>query len=232
MVNFETTQWTLICTATNEDSANKRQALGKLCEKYWQPLYEYVHFRVRDEATAKDAVQAFLTLLIEKECLTAADPERGKFRAFLITAFKHFLQQEWRSHNALKRGGGQIIHSMDHFEDGQIDAVYSQTADHEYELAWARSILANVLSQLQMEYQSRGQEQQFKYLKPFLLQPQSQKIQVLADQLDLNPPAARMTVSRMRSRFGDLLREEIAQTVSSEEQVDEEIRDLFRAFQG
>ena len=231
MVNFETTQWSLICAATNKSSADQRRALGELCERYWQPLYEYVHFRVRDEATAKDAVQAFITRLIEKDSLTAADPERGKFRAFLITAFKRFLQQEWRSHTALKREGSQKIHSMDHFEEGQIDAIDSQTADHEFERAWARSVLANAVTQLELEYQTKGEAQLFKQLKPFLLQPQSQKTEVLADQLDLNPPAARMTVSRMRSRFRDVLRQEISQTVSSKEQVDEEIRDLFKAFQ-
>lgn len=231
MINFETTQWTMICAATDHSSAENRRALSDLCEKYWKPLHDYVYFRVRDEATAEDAVQAFITRLIEKDHLATADPRRGKFRAFLITAFKHFLSEEWRTENALKRGGGQAIHSMDQVEDSRTDATVTHTAEHEFERVWARSILTNALKNLETEFQMKGEERQFQSLKPFLLQPKSQKIQVLAEQLQMNPPAARMAVSRLRSRFRDILRHEIAQTVTSEEQIDEEIRDLFKAFQ-
>jgi len=93
MLPFETTQWTLVVKAADSGSGEARQALGQLCNKYWQPLFEYARRRTRDEATAHDAVQAFITRLIEKETLRVANPDRGKFRSFLIVSFKHFLQQ-------------------------------------------------------------------------------------------------------------------------------------------
>ena len=150
MLHFETTQWTLVLAAAQQGSAEARQALGELCNKYWQPLFEYARRRSRDEAAAHDSVQAFIARLIEKDSLAVANQERGKFRSFLIVSFKRFLQQQHAHAQAQKRGGGQPVISLDQREDGdrKMEPADSQTADQEFQRQWARTVLKLVMDQL------------------------------------------------------------------------------------
>ena len=233
MLHFETTQWTLVVTAADQGSAEAQQALGQLCEKYWQPLFEYARRRTRDESTAADSVQAFIARLIEKDSLKVADAERGKFRSFLIVSFKRFLQQQRVHSQAQKRGGGRPVISLDQREDGdrKMEPADSLTAEQEFQRQWARTVLQLVMKQLEEDYREQDKLAQFQQLKPFIARQEGQNYQTVADQLEMTASAARMAASRMRDRFRFLLRQEIAQTVASEQDVDEEIHDLFRAFQ-
>lgn len=233
MLHFETTQWTLVMTAADRGSADAQQALGQLCEKYWQPLFQYARRRTRDDATASDSVQAFITRLIEKDSLKVADSERGKFRSFLIISFKRFLYQEHVAANAKKRGGGQPKISLDRREpeDRKIEPADDLTADQEFQRQWVRTVLQLVMKQLEEDYRSQGNLTQFQQLKPFIAREEGQSYQMVAEQLQMTPSAARMATSRLRDRFRQLLRHEIAQTVATQQDVDQEIRDLFLAFQ-
>jgi RNA polymerase sigma factor (sigma-70 family) len=233
MLNFETTQWTLVLAAGEQSSPPAREALEKLCEKYWQPLYEYAMRRTRDEATAGDSVQAFITWLIEKDFFKAADAERGKFRSFLIVSFKRFLNKQHVYATTQKRGGGQPVLSFDRADEGdrKLEPADTFTAEQEFQRQWARTILEIVMQKLQEDYGQQDKLQQFQQLKPFIAREEGQKYQAVAEKLGINAPAARMAASRLRDRFRVLLRQEIAQTVSREEEVDEEIQDLFQAFQ-
>ena len=233
MLHFETTQWTLVVRAAERESVEAQQALGQLCEKYWRPLFQYARRRTRDDATASDSVQAFIARLIEKDFLKVADSERGKFRSFLIVSFKRFLYQEQISKNAKKRGGGQPNLSLDQREDDdrKMEPADTLTADQEFQRQWARTVLQLVMEQLENDYQKQGKLKQFQQLKPFIARAEGQNYQAVADQLQMTPSAARMAASRLRDHFRQLLRQEITQTVSSQQHVDEEIRDLFLAFQ-
>ena len=233
MLHFETTQWTLVLAAADQGSADAQQALSQLCKKYWQPLFEYARRRSRDEATASDSVQAFIARLIEKDSLKVADAERGKFRSFLIVSFKRFLQQQRVHSQAKKRGGGRPVVSLDQREDGdrKMEPTDSLTAEQEFQRQWARTVLQLVMKQLEEDYREQDKLAQFQQLKPFIARQEGQNYQTVADQLEMTASAARMAASRMRDRFRFLLRQEIAQTVASEQDVDEEIHDLFRAFQ-
>lgn len=233
MLHFETTQWTLVVAAADQGSAEAQQALGQLCEKYWQPLFEYARRRSRDEATASDSVQAFIASLIEKDSLKVADAERGKFRSFLIVSFKRFLSQQFVYFQAQKRGGGQPVISLDQREEGdrKMEPADSLTAEQEFQRQWARTVLQLVMKQLEEEYREQDKLAQFQQLKPFIAREKGQNYQSVADQLEMTASAARMATSRLRDRFRFLLRQEIAQTVASEQDVDEEIHELFLAFQ-
>ncbi len=233
MPHFETTQWTLVVAAADHGSAGAQQALSQLCEKYWQPLFEYARRRSRDEATANDSVQAFIARLIEKDSLKVADAERGKFRSFLIVSFKRFLQQQRVYSQAQKRGGDKPVISLDQRQEGdrKMEPADSLTAEQEFQRQWARTVLQLVMKQLEEEYLELGKLTQFQRLKPFIAREEGQNYQEVADQLEMTTSAARMAASRMRDRFRFLLRQEITQTVASEQDVDEEIHDLFRAFQ-
>ena len=157
MLHFETTQWTLVVAAADQGSAEAQQALGQLCEKYWQPLFEYARRRSRDEATASDSVQAFIASLIEKDSLKVADAERGKFRSFLIVSFKRFLSQQFVYFQAQKRGGGQPVISLDQREEGdrKMEPADSLTAEQEFQRQWARTVLQLVMKQLEEEYREQ-----------------------------------------------------------------------------
>lgn len=233
MLHFETTQWTLVLAAAEQGSAEAQRALGQLCEKYWQPLFEYARRRTRDEATAADSVQAFIARLIEKDSLKVANAERGKFRSFLIVSFKRFLQQQHVHSNAQKRGGGQPVVSLDQREDDdrKMEPADSLTADQEFQRQWARTVLKLVMKQLEEDYRKQDKLAQFQQLKPFIAREEGQNYQAVADQLEMTASAARMATSRLRDRFRFLLRQEIAQTVASQQDVDEEIHGLFLAFQ-
>ena len=233
MLHFETTQWTLVVAAADQGSAEAQQALGQLCEKYWQPLFEYARRRSRDEATASDSVQAFIASLIEKDSLKVADSERGKFRSFLIVSFKRFLNQQFVYFQAQKRGGGQPVISLDQREEGdrKMEPADSLTAEQEFQRQWARTVLQLVMKQLEEDYREQDKLAQFQQLKPFIARQEGQNYQAVADQLEMTASAARMATSRLRDRFRFLLRQEIAQTVAREQDVDEEIHELFLAFQ-
>jgi len=220
--------------AGHRSSADSEAALAELCQTYWYPLYAYIRRRVRDVNEAQDLTQGFFTRLLEKNDIAAAQPERGRFRAFLLTSFKNFLSNEWDKLRALKRGGGQAPISLD-FESGEtrfcLEPSHDLTPDRLYDRQWTLTLLKRVLDRLRDESTRTGREQQFEHLKEFITgQPDEGGYADVAVRLGMTAGAAKVAAHRLRQRYRALLRSEIAQTVADPEQVDDEIRNLFATF--
>ena len=222
-------------SAGHTSSANSRQALESLCETYWYPLYAYVRRRVLDVSEAQDLTQAFFAELLEKNYVGSATPERGRFRAFLLTAFKHFLSKEWEKAKAQKRGGGRVPMPLD-FESADsrysIEPSSGLTAEQIYDRQWAVTLLGQIMRRLESEFDRDGKAKQFEELKGFIIgdHPGTTYADVAA-RLNMTEAAAKMSGSRMRRRYRELLREEIAQTVDGPDEVDDEIRNLFATLE-
>lgn len=229
---FATTQWSLVLAAGQRGSEESDHALEKLCRAYWPALYAYARRRVSDIHQAQDLTQAFFARLLQKEYLTQADPKRGRFRAFLITSFKHFLSNQDARASALKRGGDRRRFTFDFAaQDETWGGLAEQTtAERIYERQWSVTLLNRVMSHLQREMERSGKGQQFQVLKQFIGGTSDSSYADAARALNLNESAARMAASRLRRRYRALLRDEIAQTVTSADEIDEEIRQLFATF--
>ncbi len=229
---FATTQWSLVLAAGEGANSKSDRALEKLCRTYWPPLYAYVRRRVSDLHEAQDLTQAFFERLLEKRFLAQADPERGRFRAFLITAFQHFLAKEWDKARAQKRGGGLLTFSLDFASQDSSGNNFATdlTAERLYERQWAITLLHRVMSRLQREMERSGKVRQFQVLKELIGGSGDSSYAAAAGELDISESAARMAASRMRGFYRELLRDEIAQTVSTPEEIDDEVRHLFATF--
>lgn len=231
---FATTHWSIVIAAGEQHRGDRQTALSKLCQTYWMPLYAYARRRVSDSHQAQDLTQAFFERLLEKNYVGDADPERGRFRAFLITAFKHFLSKERDRARALKRGGGQLIISLD-FESVEArvsdQASEDLTPDQVFERQWAITLLDRVLVRLEREQERAGKGSQFQLLKNSIIRPtDGAPYADVASELGVTASAARMAASRLRNRYRELLRAEIAQTVGNKEDIDDEIQHLFAIF--
>ncbi len=230
---FATTQWSLVLAASRTSEEASSAALEKLCRTYWKPLYAYVRRRTADVHEAHDLTQAFFAHVLEKGYLASADPNRGRFRAFLITAFQHFLSKEWEKARAQKRGGGQTVLSLDFADSDPLieqAATSGLTAEQLYHRQWAVTLLELVMERLQREMEREGKGRHFQLLKDYLVGDTGRTYAFVAAELGLSESAARMAVSRLRRRYRDLLRDEIAQTVASPDDVEEELRHLRTAF--
>jgi RNA polymerase sigma-70 factor (ECF subfamily) len=229
---FATTHWSLVLAAGERGSAESERALEMLCRAYWPPLYVYARRRVADVHQAQDLTQGFFARLLEKKFLADADPGRGRFRAFLITAFKHYLSKEWDQARAQKRGGGRVSFPLDFawHESHSGVAAADLSAEQLYERQWAITLLDRVMRRLQREMERAGKGRQFQALKELIGGSQETSYQTVAAELGINEAAARMAASRLRGRYRELLRDEIVQTVSTPEEIDDEVRHLFAVF--
>ena len=228
---FATTHWSIVVSAGRVSTRDSQRALESLCETYWYPLYAYVRRRVADVNEAHDLTQAFFAELLEKNYVGTATPERGRFRAFLLTAFKHFLSKQWEMAKTQKRGGGRVPIPLDfEFADSslQIDPASGLTAEQIYDQQWAIALLGRIMERLEVESKQAGKSKQFDGLKGFIIGEHTGTTYAqVAEQLGMTEAAAKKSASRMRHRYGELLREEIAQTVGGPEEVEDEIRNLF-----
>jgi DNA-directed RNA polymerase specialized sigma24 family protein len=228
---FATTHWSMVLAAGNRGRPDASRALAQLCETYWYPLYAYVRRSVGDVHEAQDFTQAFFERLLELRPFETIDPERGRFRAFLLTACKRFLINEWHKGRAEKRGGGRRALSLD-FESGEsklgLVAVDTVTAEQLFEQEWAVTLLDHVLNLLRAEYVAKDRLPNFEALKHFLAGASRQDgYHDAARALGISETTAKVAAHRMRKRYRELLRAEIAQTVERPESVDDEIRNLF-----
>lgn len=227
---FATTRWSLVLNAGREDSPVADQALAELCQLYWYPLYAHVRRFGHAPEVAQDLTQEFFARLLEKNYLATADRRRGRFRAFLLTAFKCFLANEWDRSRAQKRGGGQEPVWLDALaaeERYRYEPVDTLTADQVYERRWALDLLGRVQRRLGAEYEAAGKGTRFAAIEQFLpgAEPMESQAAVGA-RLDLNENAVKQEVHRMKKRFVELLREEVRQTVVQSDEVDAELRHL------
>jgi RNA polymerase sigma-70 factor (ECF subfamily) len=232
---FATTRWSVVISAGRESSADSKGALESLCQTYWPPLYAYVRRRVPDVHDAQDLTQAFFAELLGKNYVGSATPERGRFRAFLLTAFKHFLSKEWEKARAQKRGGGRAPISLD-FEAAdsglRIEPASGLTPEEVYDRQWAIALLGQIMERLRGEFEQAEKAKLFEELKGFMIgEHPGRSYAQAATRLEMTEAAAKKAASRMRRRYRELLREEIAQTVSGPDEVEDEIRNLFAALE-
>ncbi|MEL6106016.1 MAG: sigma-70 family RNA polymerase sigma factor [Planctomycetota bacterium] len=228
---FATTRWSTVKALNNDNRVAAKSALEELCQTYWYPLYTYVRRQGNDADAAADLTQAFFTDLLQREDLRKVDPSLGKFRSFLLTAMKHFLLNEWDKARAQKRGGGRSLLSLDFGEaDNRFrrEPSHGDTPEVAYQRQWVKSLLDRVTDELRSEFAERGKAHQFDRLQKFLGgKNREETLAEAASQLSMSEVAVKVAVHRMRQRFGDLLRADIANTVSTPEEVDSEIRELF-----
>ncbi len=231
---FRTTRWTVVLQAGGGDAERSASAIEELCRKYWYPIYAFLRRKGIAPPDAEDLAQAFFAFILQHESIRHADRRRGKFRTFLLATLTNFLRNEWDKRVALKRGGGQPVLSLEEMEAEERyrhEPVERLTPERLFERRWALTLLGQVLSRLQLEYRDAGREDVFAALEPALTGEVSPALYSEWQQsLGLSSGAARVAVHRLRRRFGQLLREEIAGTVSDPREVDEEIRHLFAAI--
>jgi RNA polymerase sigma-70 factor (ECF subfamily) len=230
---FATTRWSLIVAARGGDSPPARQALAELCRVYWYPLYAYIRRRGHGHDAAQDLTQDFFARLLEKNDLAAVDPARGRFRSFLLAACQHFLANRHDHDHALKRGGGRVILPID-FGDAERrygnEPAHEQTPERLFERRWALALLDQVLNRLRGEYEAGGKGEVFARLKGHLTGGATASHAEAASALGISEGAFKVAVHRLRKRYRDLLREEIAQTLDDPAQTGDEIRALFVAL--
>jgi len=231
---FATTHWTVVLAAGQRHTPESDTALEELCRSYWFPLYAYVRRRGHAKADAEDLVQAFFARLLEKNFLAGLNGEKGKFRAFLLAALKHFLANEWDKARAQKRGGGADHLSLDWQTADtkfQVAATSEPSPDKAFDREWALALLARVIERLQSECEAEGRGKLFAQLKNFLMAGQGESAQAeVAKALEMEEGAVRVAIHRLRKRYRALLRDEIARTLADPAMVDEEMRALFGAF--
>jgi RNA polymerase sigma-70 factor (ECF subfamily) len=223
-----------VIAAGQGGTPESRRALAALCEKYWYPLYVFIRRKGYEIEQAQDLTQGFFAQLLDKDYLKDVRRERGKFRSFLLAALKHYMANEWDRSRTQKRGGGQTHVSLD-FElaEGRysLEPVDNLTPDKIYERRWALALLDRALVRLREDMVKQGKEEQFERLRPHLTceGPRATYRQI-ADELQTTEGALKVTVHRLRGRFADLVREEIAQTLANPNEIEDEIQYLFSVF--
>jgi RNA polymerase sigma-70 factor (ECF subfamily) len=228
---FATTHWSVVLAAGQSSAPGAQEALEKLCRAYWYPLYVYVRRQGQTPHDAQDLTQEFFARLLEKKYLRLADPDRGKFRAFLLKSLKHFLVNEWEKARTQKRGSGQsFIHLDTDIAESRYAAepLQALTLDQAYEKRWAVTLIEAVLARLRESYAATGRLPVFETLKAFIWgEPTTLSYADVAAQLGLTEGAVKVAVHRLRGRYRELLRAEIAETVATPGEVDEELQHLI-----
>jgi RNA polymerase sigma factor (sigma-70 family) len=230
---FATTHWSVVRAAGKTSSPHYKEAMGTLCRTYWFPLYAFLRRQGHNSNQAEEYTQAFFTRLLEKRGLRLADSKRGKFRSFLLAALKNFLADERDRARAKKRGGDHKILSLD-FENAEsqytLQPAQQLPPEKLFERSWALTVLERTMARLQDEFGGKKRKV-FDHLKVYLTADKdSIPYRQVAAGLKMTEGAVKVAVHRLRHRYRDLLRDEIAQTVATEDQIDEEIRDLFAAL--
>ena len=228
---FATTHWSIVSAAGDLSAASSEAALAQLCRTYWYPLYAFIRRKGHSPLDAQDLTQAFFARLLEKNYVAQADRERGRFRTFLLAALTHFLADEWDKTRRLKRGGGREVLSFDAAsaeERYRLEPIDQLDAAKLYERRWVTTLFDQVLARLEQEFRDSGKGELFDGLKSSLLADDSALSHAeLGVQLGLSVDVVKQTVHRMRRRYRELFREEIAQTVAGPAEAEDELKHLF-----
>jgi len=228
---FCTTHWSVVLAAGGSAVPGALDALEKLCRAYWYPLYSFIRRRGYNPHDAQDLTQSFFAELVESRFLRAADHDRGRFRSFLLVRLKHFLSDERKKAQAQKRGGGQTVLSLDvemAEERYGSEPTTALTPEVIFDRRWAMMVLEQTVARLRREYVAAGRVELFEELKHFQPGEESDRSYLeVAARLGLSEGAVKSAIWRLRRRHVDLLRDEIAQTISTPAEVDEEIRYLI-----
>jgi RNA polymerase sigma-70 factor (ECF subfamily) len=231
---FVTTHWSAVLAAGTQDSTQTAEALAVLCRAYWRPLYAYARRRGHNQHDAQDLTQEFFARFLAKNYVAQADREKGRFRSFLLASMKHFLANEWDRANTLKRGGACAFIPLDEFDEAQQARLESHLPpDQLYERQWALTLLDQVFTHLREECVAAGKAELFDTLRVYLSGEKAAAAYAEAGTaLAMSAGAVQVAVHRLRKRYGELLRAEIAHIVSRPEEIDEELRHLFTALRG
>jgi len=234
---FQSTRWSVVLAARGCDSDEAREALAELCRAYWYPLYAFVRRKGCDAESAQDVVQGFFARLLEKGDLASVDRAKGRFRSFLMASCSHFLSNQSDRDRAKKRGGGRTPISIDGLEAESrfgMEAAHDLTAERLFERRWAITLLDNVHSAVQAEMTRVGKSRQFEALRSALLGGAEGRLRYaqIAVELGISEEASRAAAHRLRGRYRELLRAEVARTVDDPAEVEDEIRSLFAALSG
>ena len=233
---FPTTQWGAVLAAGDTASPGADQALEKLCRTYWRPVYDFVRRQGYGPDDALDLTQEFFAGFLEQKVIKLADPQRGKFRSFFLTALKNFLANQRKRCQREKRGGGRQIFSLDEHQDAEScfrcePADPGASPDQAFERSWSLTLLAQALANLEQEFSASGRREHFEALKSFVWGDHRAVSQTqLAIQLGMTANAVSVNVHRLRNRFGELLRETIAHTVATDAEIDAELRHLIHVI--
>lgn len=232
--SFDRTRWSVVLAAGNGADTEAHAALSTLCKQYWYPLYAFVRRQGRNATDAQDLTQGFFLKLLEKDYLGQVDRSKGRFRTFLLTAFRRFMASEWDAANAGKRGGGQVFISID---DREAESRYRRELCHDitpeklYDRHWALALLEQVLSKLRDEYEARGKTALFDQLKPVLTEGKGAvSYGQVAAETGMSEGAIKVAAHRLRRSYARILREEVAQTASGPQEVEEELGFLFASL--
>src|SRR5689334_10652104 len=225
---FPTTRWTLVVAAGDPGRTESRPALVSLCENYWYPLYAYLRRRGYQADPAQDLTQEFFIRILEGRYLDRAHPEKGRFRSFLLSSLKFFVADEEDRQRAHKRGGGQLLPLE--FASGeeryQREPAHDETPERIFERRWALSVLDRVVEKLRDEFVQHGRPEHFERLKVFLLGQSDAPYAALAREMKTSEGALKVAIHRLRKRYRELFRQEIADTVADPAEVEAELRYL------
>ena len=228
---FHTTRWSIIVSAQG-DGSGAHESLSNLCNAYWYPLYAFVRRQGMSEHDAQDLTQEFFARLLEKGWLGGVDRERGRFRSWLLASMKHFLANEWDRARAIKRGGGADVIPLDALTAEQryaLEPADTASAEKLFDRCWAFQLLDQVLARLRAEYEESGKAQLFDELKGAIIGDSAPYMEIAA-RLGATESAVKAAAHRLRGRYRELLRAEIAETVVLSDQIDDELAQLFRAL--
>ena len=230
---FVTTHWSVVLAAGHGDTTRAADALAHLCQAYWYPLYAYARRLGSSPHEAQDLTQEFFARLLKGNWVAQADQQRGRFRSFLLTAMKHFIANEWNKAQTHKRGGGQPILSLN--DDSaehryRLEPAEQATPESLFERGWALTLLDGVLARLEEEYRREGKQAWMEAMRPALTSDRGAlDYAEMAAKLDVTETAARVAVHRLRQRYRQLIRVEVASTVATPEEVEAEMHHLFVA---
>ncbi len=231
---FATTHWSVVLNAGHADSPGAAESLDWLCRTYWYPIYFYIRRRGYSPDDAQDLTQEFFARFLRENSLVRAQPEKGRFRSFLLGALKHLLADEKAKAEAKKRGGGRPLVSWEQAEAEEklkAEPVDELSSDRAFDRRWALTALEQAASRLRREYDTPGQAGLFEHLKPYVtMEAAGPSYADAATQLGLSESAVKSAIYRLRQRYHTLVREEVAQTVTNADELREEIRHLMALF--
>lgn len=234
--HFATTRWTLVIRSRGE-SDQARTALAELCQAYWQPVFRFLVREGRTEDQSRELTQDFFAQVLAGQGFSGADPARGRFRSYLLGALKHYLAAQRQREQRLKRGGGQALQSLDvsnGADEADLRDVVAEVAsvpDTWFDRQWALAVMDGALRALQHEFISEGKQREFEILKPWLGGEAMEMTQAeAASVLGVSEGAVKVTVHRLRKRFRELVRKELAETVPADSEIDDELRYLVEVL--